>query len=96
MELVVHDEYFEEVGDFLSKHIKKQQEIIFDYYRIMENVCEEGLKQGKTADALNEFINEVYMETSEDNLDEDLLADTLYIYCKNFVTRIDENDEDLY
>lgn len=96
MELIVHDEYIEEVKNFFSTSFLGLSELTAKYINIMTTARENGFKSGKTADALETFISQVNMETTDENISADVISSGISRYCDNFLERIDDADKELY
>lgn len=97
MELIVHDEYIlEDVKNFFSTSFLGLSDLTAKYINIMTTVRENGFKSGKTADALETFISEVSMETSDENISADVVSPCITQYCDNFIDQIDAADKELY
>lgn len=96
MELIVHDEYIEEVKNFFSTSFLGLSDLTSQYINIMRTVRENGFKSGKTADALETFISQVSMETTDENISADVVSPCVSQYCDNFIDQIDDADKELY
>lgn len=97
MELVVHDEYIlDDVKNFFSTSFLGLSDLTQQYINIMTNVRENGFKSGKTADALETFISQVSMETTDENISADVVSPCVSRYCDHFIDRIDDADQKLY
>ena len=51
-ELIIDDDYVNEMADFLNTRATNLQEGIDRYIQILENIRRDAIKQGATADAL--------------------------------------------
>ncbi|MCF2681966.1 hypothetical protein [Faecalicatena contorta] len=91
MDLIIEDEYVNEVGNYLKVEAEDIEKKLKEYISILKGVCEEGIVEGKTAEALKEFVSQA--EAMKGIAECGRAANT---YCKNFISRIDEADEDLY
>lgn len=96
MELIVHDEYIEEVNIYFSEQYAGLAELIAKYTDIMTNVRENGIKAGKTANALETFISQIDMKISDENISSDVMSSCVSRYCTSFIDRINEEDKELY
>ena len=56
-ELIIDDDYVNEMADFLNTRATNLQEGIDRYIQILENIRRDAIKQGATADALDTFIS---------------------------------------
>ena len=86
MDVCVDDEYMEQMGEYLKKEAYELDEMIWSYIRIVRQVCEDGISEGETSKALEEFLEQAV----------DTTGDQLKRYCTNYVSRIDDADKDLY
>lgn len=96
MELIVHDEYIKDVKNFFSTSFLGLSDLMSQYINIMRTVRENGFKSGKTADALETFISQVSMETTDENISADVVSPCVSQYCDNFIDQIDDADKELY
>lgn len=96
MELIVHDEYIEKVKSFFNTSFLGLSDLTSQYINIMTEVQENGFKSGKTSEALETFISQVSMETSDKNVSADVISSGIARYCDNFLDKIDEEDKELY
>ena len=96
MELIVHDEYIEEVKNFFVSSFDGLANLTNKYISIMTDARENGFQSGKTADALETFISQVSMETSDENIAADVVSGSISQYCINFLDQIDDADKELY
>lgn len=96
MDLIVCDEYYSAIGEWL----KKQGELLsFDinkYASILTEVSNNGIMEGATAEALKEFISQVRTDLEGTNVKPSFIGSASKRYCVNFVSHIDDADKDLY
>lgn len=94
-DLVVVDEYYAKIGQWLCDQGSDFSREVERYCLIMDKVVEDGFMGGKTSEALKEFIAQVRMDLDGDtNLETD--GSAAYRYTENFITKIDDADDDLY
>nr|WP_294674622.1 hypothetical protein [uncultured Blautia sp.] len=94
MNMVVDDDYIENMSSFISRSLENMGEDIQAFNKILLLLKNSGIKQGKTAEALEAFsacVNTLYTES---NLEE--LASQIKVYCSTYKEKIDEADRDLY
>ncbi len=96
MELIVHDDYIEDFKSYFSTSLLGLADLTSQYIKIMTTVRENGIKAGETANALEAFISQVSMETTDNNISADVISNTTQQYCDNFLEQIDDADEELY
>ena len=85
-ELIIDDDYVNEMADFLNTRATNLQEGIDRYIQILENIRRDAIKQGATADALDTFISYVVEERGQ----------TAKETCNTFISDVDESDEFLF
>lgn len=97
MDLVIVDEFIkEDVASFLFDNNNKINDVIYEYMEIMREVKEKGIQTGKTADALEEFINQVNNETTSKESSLSNMGNQVKRFCDNFITKVDKADKNLY
>lgn len=96
MELVVDDAYIESVREFLKRQSDELGDLIYKYIRTMNSVIEMGFMEGKTADAVKEFLNQIESQIGSDRANPEYMDSKIERLCINFVERIDKADKDLY
>lgn len=91
MDVIIEDEYIEQMGEYLSKEAEDIEEKIIQYIAILNGICTKGITKGETAKALAEFKEqaEVLKGIAE-------YGHTARRYCINYISRVDEADGDLY
>ena len=83
-DLVVHDDYYQELETYFVTKYNDIQEIVKSYIDIMENVVNEGIIEGETAKSVKEFNLQLKRElSSKENLSQ--IGKTAKRYCRNFV-----------
>ena len=86
-ELIIDDDYVNEMADFLNTRATNLQEGIDRYIQILENIRRDAIKQGATADALDaKKLSNVVEE----------LGQTAKETCNTFISDVDESDEFLF
>ena len=93
MDLCVDDEY---IQDFISNQCEQISEYIGEYADILKTISESGLLEGKTADSFKEFKEQVKSGTEISNSTFESLGEKCERYSKDFITKIDAVDKDLY
>lgn len=97
MSLVIVDEYYQaKVSGFAEEKAETLDEIIDEYVCIIDNVIENGIKEGKTSQALTEFRNQVISKTGKNSSTANLIGKEARRYCENFIMRVNKDDKDLY
>ena len=91
-ELIIDDDYVNEMADFLNTRAANLQEGIDRYIQILENIRRDAIKQGATADALDTFIS--YAKNLSNVVEE--LGQTAKETCNTFISDVDESDEFLF
>ena len=91
-ELIIDDDYVNEMADFLNTRATNLQEGIDRYIQILDNIRRDAIKQGATADALDTFIS--YAKNLSEVVEE--LGSSADKTCNAFLTDIDESDEFLF
>ena len=91
-ELIIDDDYVNEMADFLNTRATNLQEGIDRYIQILENIRRDAIKQGATADALDTFIS--YAKNLSNVVEE--LGQTAKETCNTFISDVDESDEFLF
>ena len=87
-ELIIDDDYVNEMADFLNTRATNLQEGI----QILDNIRRDAIKQGATADALDTFIS--YAKNLSNVVEE--LGQTAKETCNTFISDVDESDEFLF
>ncbi len=96
MDLIVDDGFYTKAGAWAKKQGDALNNARNKYYRIMCKVIEKGIKEGKTADALKEFVEQAHSEGEKGASNPWMLGVEASGYCTDYVAQIDEADEDLY
>lgn len=97
MDVCEDDEYMEQMGEYLKKEAYELDEMIWSYIRIVRQVCEDGISEGETSKALEEFLEQARSLAGVDNSGGvDTMGDQLRRSCINYVSSIDDADQDLY
>lgn len=91
-EIIICDEFVEEVGTLIKQEGDKLDTAISTYVSILENIRADGIIEGQTAKALDAFIEEAKTLKSQF----ELLGSAVNLYYTNCVSKIDEADEYLY
>lgn len=91
MDVVVDDEYMEAMAKRFEKEYAILTSVIQGYIRILQEITEGGITEGKTSEALKTFTNQA--KTLEQVFKH---KDAATRYCTEFVGAIDEIDGDLY
>lgn len=93
-EIIIVDEFVEKAG----KSLKSRSDYLFNrisrYHSILENIREEGIMEGETAEALDAFIVEV--EKISNLTKQCRIGEVGSFGCKNYISRIEDADKDLY
>ena len=91
-DIVIADDYVETTGTRLKTRTEFIEKMLSSYLRILNGVRTNGIMEGETANALDQFISGVSaMEGKISNIG--ACAERL---CKNMITRFDSADEYLY
>lgn len=91
MDLIIEDEYIEQMGEYLLREAEDIESKINQYIAILDEVCAGGIMEGETSKALAEFREQVAgLRGIADN---GLAAKR---YCLNYIDRIDDADRELY
>lgn len=91
-ELVIDDNYINEVAEYFETQGKNLQRMVDSYIAALKRVTEEGVVEGETSDALKSFLeyaeklNQVISSTSVE------VRDTVM----NYLEEIDTQDQYLY
>lgn len=91
-ELVIDDNYINEVAEYFETQGKQLQRMVDSYIAALKRVTEEGVVEGETSDALKSFLeyaeklNQVVSATSVE------VRDTVM----NYLEEIDTQDQYLY
>lgn len=96
MNLVVDDKYIVKVGKFLENSYTKLNDTIVRYVEILQDVLDKGIVEGKTHDALEEFVEQVRCSSSQDDTSAVSAAAKYKTYCEQYIEHLDEADGDLY
>lgn len=97
MDVCVDDEYMQQMGEYLKNEAYELDEMIWSYIRIVRAVCEEGISEGETSKALEEFLEQARSLVGVDNSGGvDTMGDQLRRSCITYVNKIDDADQDLY
>ncbi len=91
MDLIVEDEYIEAMGTYLKKEGEDIEEKLNQYIAILRGISEEGIVQGKTSEALAEFADQAQLLRQMKTC-----GQTANHCCRNYITRVDKADRDLY
>lgn len=91
MGLYVDDEYVAEMGEYIRGELENLNQNVREYLRILKGVCEDGISEGETKNALEEFISQA---EGLKGIDEKGTA--AFHYCGAYVEQIDDADKDLY
>lgn len=88
----IDDEYFNAMGIFYSKEYGELQDGVDKYIKIMESIIEDAIIEGKTAKALESFVN--YAKVLSGIIKP--LGEECKGLCINYLSEIDEADSFLY
>lgn len=88
--LIISDEYIEEVGKACAKRGNVLDEILYSFILILKEIRQEAIIEGETAQALGEFID--CISRLRNQLQD--ISDNVNEACKYFV--IDVNDADSF
>ena len=91
-EVVVVDEYFEEIGRFFEEQGKKYESILNRYIAALRILKERGICSGDTADALDAYIS-LASQIKECASD---LGTSINTMMKNYIAVIDTKDQYLF
>ena len=91
-DIIICDEYVAEMASNLNCEIEKIEEVLSTYIRLLRGIRENGFMQGKTAEALEEFINQA--STIKGQFRE--IGQSLDVTCNAYIEKINEADEYLY
>lgn len=94
-DLIVEDEVYGALQEFYVKEYQNIHSVIREYIKIMENVAENGIMEGDTAEALAEFNRQLKMELDSE-ISVSKKGKVAKRYCMNFVKKIDKRDKKLY
>mgnify|MGYP001625533962 CR=1 FL=1 len=97
MNVCVDDEYMEQMGEYLKNEAYELDKMIWSYIRILRQVCEDGISEGETSKALEEFLEQARSLVGVDNSGGvDTMGDQLKRFCTGYVNKIDDADKNLY
>ena len=97
MSLIVDDNYYAEAAKWADSQGNDLNHARTQYNSIMKRVIEKGIKKGKTADALQEFVDQALTGNMGKNASNPWkLGVETKGYCLDYVSQIDVADEDLY
>lgn len=96
MNLVIDDTYIDSIKQYIAGQCESLDNIISRYIKTMETVIETGIMEGKTADALKEFLNQVKSVDDKNSIALDFLGREMERVCTHFIEKINEADKELY
>lgn len=91
MDLMVCDEYMDELGAYLDKEFEILSDAVDEYIAILRAVSTEGIAEGKTAQALKAFTEQA---EALKGMKEHIGAPGRY--CREFKSSISKASEKLY
>ena len=87
--MIIDDEYCKKIGNYIAKQGEQIDKIIVSYISILENVRENAVKEGLTAEALSRYISQASrLKTSIT-----LTSLSAKKQVQNFVTKINQIDK---
>lgn len=96
MDLVIDDTYIESVKQFLMNQCDALGSLISRYIQTMNSVVEMGFMEGKTAEAVREFLTQVESNVSADNSNPKHMDSKIERLCINFIYEVDKAGKELY
>lgn len=96
MDLIVDDDYIKELGQYFEEQGKYIEEFTDEYNAILQRVVDGGIIKGKMAEALEEFMNQVWANTEVSFSTYEDLGVKLNRFASGFKDEIDAADGGLY
>ena len=95
MSLIIDDDYYNSMSSFIKEQSYEIRDAISTYMRILRYVRENGIKEGETAKALDEFISQC-SSASDGHYGITHTGDGAVRYIRKYISDIDQADKDLY
>ena len=95
-DIIFIDEYTVELGESVKIELYRINDVLQKYLQCLTKICEIGLIEGKTADALNAFISDANKKIAGENIctiGDSIAASSGY---NEYVSKIDDADDPLY
>lgn len=92
IELIIDDEFCNQMGCFFQKKGKEIDRYISQYIDILEKVKSNALLEGDTSKALRAYIS--YVKKLNKQIGQ--VSNSANTYVSNFLTRVDQTDQYLF
>lgn len=96
MSLVIDDAHIGAVKTYFMDQCESINNIKNKYVTAMENLIENGIMEGDTAEALKEFLEQIKCDLGDNTGTPWLMSAQFERLCKNFIARIDVADKQIY
>lgn len=90
--LVIVDDYYMEMGEFFRERGNEYDRILKRYIKILKSVKADGICSGKTAEALDAFIQ--LASRMEDNAG--IIGESVRKMMESYISVVDSKDEYLF
>ncbi len=95
MNLIVEDKYISEMGEFLLNEYTELQDAIERYQDILLGLLDQGFMEGRTHDAIQEFVDQVSAFGKMNNTSATSTGKKYKMYCDQYISKLDDADRNL-
>lgn len=95
MSLYVSDDFIDEMKKYVFENYEALGELYIDYINSLKRVLEGGHIEGKTHNALEEFVKQIELSNTGD-ANMKIVGATYKETIGNYVLHLDKVDKDLY
>lgn len=96
MSLVIDDAHIGAVKTYFMTQCETIHSIKKRYYKAMEAVLDTGIMEGKTAEAIKEFLVQFECELGDNTATPYLMSAQVERLSDNFITKVDKADKQIY
>lgn len=96
MSLVIDDAHIVAVKTYFMDQCESINSIKNQYVRAMENLIENGIVEGDTAEALKEFLEKIKCDLGDNTGTPYVMSSQVERLCINFITKVDKADKQIY
>lgn len=96
MSLVIDDAHIGAVKTYFMEQCESINDIKNKYVTAMENLIENGIVDGDTAEALKEFLEKIECDLGDNTATPWLMSSQVERLCDNFIKRVDKADKQIY
>lgn len=96
MSLVIDDAHIDAVKTYFMEQCEGINDIKNKYVNAMESLVENGIIEGDTAEALKEFLEQIKCDLGDNTGTPKVMASQVERLCKDYITKVDKADKQLY